>query len=199
MDANLLGSDSGFTHWRLAGTAGGESDLDPVRGVYNEDGLFAERVGWHLPGFDDSAWGEEESTKDSTTSVLSFEGATVRFFRTTIPLDIPAHTDVSISFVLSTPASVTTKYRAQLFVNGYQYGRYNPYIGNQVVYPVPVGILDYTGENTIGVAVWAQSEEGASIGIDWRVNYLADSSLDVASLDTKDLRPGWTEERVKYA
>ena len=49
------------------------------------------------------------------------------------------------------------------------------------------------------MAVWAQSEEGASIGIDWRVNYLADSSLDVASLDTKDLRPGWTEERVKYA
>jgi beta-galactosidase len=86
-----------------------------------------------------------------------------------------------------------------LFVNGYQYGRYNPYIGNQVVYPVPVGILDYKGENTIGVAVWAQSEEGASIGIDWRVNYLADSSLDVASWDTKDLRPGWTEERVKYA
>jgi hypothetical protein len=137
--------------------------------------------------------------KDSIKSVLSFEGATVRFFRTTIPLDIPAHTDVSISFVLSTPAGVTTKYRAQLFVNGYQYGRYNPYIGNQVVYPVPVGILDYTGDNTIGVAVWAQSEEGASIGIDWRVNYLADSSLDVASMDTKYLRPGWTEERVKYA
>ncbi|KAJ5245543.1 hypothetical protein N7489_005639 [Penicillium chrysogenum] len=199
MDAKLLGSDSGFTHWRLAGTAGGESDLDPVRGVYNEDGLFAERVGWHLPGFDDSAWGEEGSTMDSTTSVLSFEGATVRFFRTTCPLDIPAHTDVSISFVLSTPAGATTKYRAQLFVNGYQYGRYNPYIGNQVVYPVPVGILDYKGENTIGVAVWAQSEEGASIGIDWRVNYLADSSLDVASWDTKDLRPGWTDERVKYA
>ncbi|CAG8012867.1 unnamed protein product [Penicillium nalgiovense] len=199
MDANLLGSDSGFTHWRLAGTAGGESDLDPVRGVYNEDGLFAERVGWHLPGFDDSAWGEEEFTKDSTTSVLSFEGATVRFFRSTIPLSIPAHTDVSISFVLSTPAGATTKYRAQLFVNGYQYGRYNPYIGNQVIYPVPVGILDYKGENTIGVAVWAQSEEGASIGIDWRVNYLADSSLDVASWDTKDLRPEWSEERVKYA
>ncbi|CAI7599859.1 unnamed protein product [Penicillium glandicola] len=197
MDANLLGSDSGFTHWRLAGTAGGESDLDPVRGVYNEDGLFAERVGWHLPGFDDSAWAEE--SKNSTTSVLSFEGATVRFFRTAIPLDIPAGTDVSISFVLSTPAGTTTKYRAQLFVNGYQYGRYNPYIGNQVVYPVPVGILDYTGENTIGVAVWAQSEEGASIGIDWRINYLADSSLDVSSLDTTYLRPGWTEERAKYA
>jgi hypothetical protein len=36
---------------------------------------------------------------------------------------------------------------------------YNPYIGNQVVYPVPVGILDYKGENTIGVAVWAQTTE----------------------------------------
>jgi beta-galactosidase len=193
LDSTLLGSETGFTHWRLAGTAGGESNLDPVRGVYNEDGLFGERVGWHLPGYDDSAWKET-----STGSVLSFTGATVRFFRTTIDLDLPAGTDISISFVLSTPSG-TDKYRAQLFVNGYQYGRYNPYIGNQVVYPVPVGILDYKGVNTISVAVWAQTEEGASIGVDWRVNYVADSSLDVSSLDTRDLRPEWTEERVKFA
>lgn len=130
--------------------------------------------------------------------MLSFTGATVRFFRTTIDLNLPAGTDISISFVLSTPSG-TDKYRAQLFVNGYQYGRYNPYIGNQVVYPVPVGILDYAGVNTVSVAVWAQTEEGASIGVDWRVNYVADSSLDVASLDTKELRPEWTEERLKFA
>jgi beta-galactosidase len=86
-----------------------------------------------------------------------------------------------------------------LFVNGYQYGRYYPFIGNQIVYPVPVGILDYTGENTIAVAVWAQSEEGASIGVEWRVDYAAESSLDVASFETGDLRPGWKKERAQYA
>ncbi|KAJ6073608.1 uncharacterized protein N7446_001385 [Penicillium canescens] len=184
-DASLLNSTSGFTHWRLAGTAGGESNLDPVRGVWNEDGLYGERVGWHLPGFDDSAWKTTSSKSNSKgKSILSFEGATVRFFRTTIDLSLPSEHDISISFVLSTPAGTTNAYRAQLFVNGYQYGRYNPFIGNQVVYPVPVGILDYNGENTIAIAVWAQSDEGASIGVEWRVDYLADSSLDVASFET---------------
>jgi beta-galactosidase len=85
-----------------------------------------------------------------------------------------------------------------LFVNGYQYGRYNPYIGNQVVYPVPAGILNYNGENTIAVAVWAQSEDGASISIGWRVNYAADSSLDVVGLGN-GLRPEWSEERGRFA
>lgn len=189
-----------FTHWRVAGTAGGESDLDPVRGVYNEDGLYAERVGWHLPGFDDSKWATVNGTS------LSFTGATVRFFRTVIPpLSIPENTDVSISFVFSTPsvnntsAGNTSAFRAQLFVNGYQYGRYNPYVGNQVVYPVPPGILDYNGENTIGVAVWAQTEAGARLDLDWRVNYVLGSSLDAGRLDVSGLRPGWNEERERFA
>lgn len=195
LDARLLGSSSGFTHWRLAGTAGGESNLDPVRGVFNEDGLYGERVGWHLPGYDDSAW------SSSGGSSLSFTGATVRFFRTTIPLDFPSNTDVSISFILSTPSGSTTAYRAQIFVNGYQYGRYNPYIGNQVVYPVPAGILNYRGENTVAVAVWAQTEEGASMKVDWRVNYVADSSLDVVGVSemAEGLRTKWTEVREKFA
>ncbi|KAL4934561.1 glycoside hydrolase family 35 protein [Aspergillus undulatus] len=200
-----------FTHWRVAGGAGGESDLDPVRGVYNEDGLYAERVGWHLPGFDDS----ELDVSEAETS-LSFTGATVKFFRTVIPaLDIPSGVDVSISFVFSSSSSNTTitttkgtdssgegntaAFRAQLFVNGYQYGRYNPSVGNQIVYPVPPGILDYTGENTIGVAVWAQTEAGAYLELDWRVDYVLGSSLDVRNLDVEGLRPGWDEGRKEFA
>ncbi|KAL4970271.1 glycoside hydrolase family 35 protein [Aspergillus stella-maris] len=211
-EARLLSLDNSttpeFSQWRVAGGAGGESDLDPVRGVYNEDGLHAERVGWHLPGFDDSAW--------DSTNELSFNGATVKFFRTVIsPLDIPEGVDVSISFVFSTPSSNTTTisstgtnatttesksaFRAQLFVNGYQYGRYNPSVGNQVVYPVPPGILDYNGENTIGIAVWAQTEAGAELDVDWRVEYVLGSSLDVKSLDVEGLRPGWDEGRLEYA
>jgi beta-galactosidase len=202
LDFKLEGSSTGFTHWRLAGTAGGESNLDPVRGAWNEDGLFCERVGWHLPGFDDSAWKSASKVQalvnGTTSSVLSFTGATVKFFRTTVPLNIPAGRDVSISFILGTPSGSSTSYRAQLFVNGYQYGRYYPHIGNQVVYPVPAGILDYSGENTIGIALWAQSEEGADITVGWRVNYVADSSLEVVGLG-EGLRPAWSEEREKFA
>ncbi|KAJ5819060.1 beta-galactosidase B [Penicillium riverlandense] len=205
LGAKLLGSsDPTFTHWKIAGTAGGESNIDPVRGVYNEDGLHGERVGWHLPGFDDSKWPSSSTSaerKSEPSALLSFKGATVQFFRTTIPLNLPPGHDISISFVLSTPTGSTKAYRAQLFVNGYQYGRYNPYIGNQVVYPVPAGILNYSGENTVAVAVWAQTVEGASIGVDWRVNYIADSSLDVVQLAREEeaLRPVWTKEREVYA
>ncbi|KAJ5704245.1 hypothetical protein N7493_011383 [Penicillium malachiteum] len=193
LDVSLAGSSSGFTHWRLAGTAGGESNLDPVRGVYNEDGLHAERVGWHLPGFDASSW---DSVKGSD---LTFEGATVRFFRTTVSLDLPTDHDVSVSFVLGTPTGSPLTYRTQLFVNGYQYGRFNPYIGNQVEFPVPLGVLNYQGENTISVAVWAQSEEGAGISVDWKVNYVSTTSLDIKEIDDASLRPVWTKERLEYA
>ncbi|KAF9887419.1 hypothetical protein FE257_010274 [Aspergillus nanangensis] len=201
LEARLLSSSSSsssttppkFTSWRVAGTAGGESDLDPIRGVYNEDGLFAERVGWHLPGFNDKHWPRATS--------LSFTGATVQFFRTVIPLHLPRGIDTSISFVLGTPAGASKAYRAQLFVNGYQYGRYHPHIGNQVVFPVPAGILDLDGENTVAVAVWAQSEEGAEITVDWKVDYVVGSSLDVVgvSKEARNLRPGWDRGREAYA
>lgn len=196
LESRLIGSSTGFSHWRIAGTAGGESNIDPVRGTYNEDGLYGERVGWHLPGFDDSKWKKVSIKGDN--SILSVEGATIKFFRTIVPLDLPSNKDISISFVLSTPSTSSKAYRAQLFVNGYQYGRYYPHIGNQVVYPVPAGILNYNGKNTISVAVWAQSEVGASIGLDWKVNYVADSSLDTRNIGGKELRPEWTSQRNKY-
>ncbi|OQD68408.1 hypothetical protein PENDEC_c036G00600 [Penicillium decumbens] len=124
LDFKLLGSSTSFSHWRLAGTADGESNLDPVRGVYNGDGLYGERVGWHLPGFDDSTWTsaskQQTVVNGLTSSVLSFQGATVRFFRTVIPLQLSSSHEISISFILSTPTCSTTSYRAQLFVNGYQ-------------------------------------------------------------------------------
>ncbi|OQE17633.1 hypothetical protein PENSTE_c020G02978 [Penicillium steckii] len=198
LESRLIGSSTGFSHWRIAGTAGGESNIDPVRGTYNEDGLYGERVGWHLPEFDDSDW-KKVSSKESSTSLLSVQGATVKFFRTTVPLDLPSQQDISVSFILSTPSSSSKAYRAQLFVNGYQYGRYHPHIGNQVVYPVPPGILNYKGENTISVAIWAQTEDGASLGLDWKVNYVADSSLDTRNVGGEELRPVWTEKRNDYA
>jgi hypothetical protein len=180
-----------FSSWKVAGTAGGfTTKLDPVRGPLNEGGLYAERVGWHLPGFDDSDWDDTSSPTDG------LGGPGIRFWRTVVPLSVPRGLDVSISFILSAPGS--QKLRAQLFVNGYQYGRFNPHIGNQIKFPVPPGVLDYSGDNTIGLAVWAQSEEGGQMGLDWKLNYVADSSLDVL-FDGSYLRPEWSSERLAYA
>lgn len=190
LQASLLGG-SNFTSWKLAGTAGGDTvQLDPIRGALAEGGLHAERLGWHLPDFDDSQWSSGSPT------AVGLAGPGVQFYRTVVPLDIPAGLDVSLSFILSAPAS--QKVRAQLFVNGYQYGRYNPWIGHQVAFPVPPGILNYAGNNTVGLAVWAQSTEGAKVGLDWRINYVADSSFNVR-FDGSYLRPGWTAARLAYA
>lgn len=193
LQASLLSADNAteFSRWRVAGNAGGESNIDPVRGPLNEDGFYGERVGWQLPGFDDSQW------QATAGSELSFSGAGVKFYRTVVPLDIPRGLDVAVSFVLSACGS-SKALRASLLVNGYQYGRFFPWIGHQVEFPVPPGILDYTGDNTIGLVLWSQTDAGACVTVDWKTNYVLDSSLDV-TFNGDYLRPGWTPSRLKYA
>lgn len=115
-----------FDSWKVAGNAGGNHLIEPVRGTYNEGGLHAERLGWHLPGFDDSEW-EAGSPDDG------FEGATARFYRTVVPLDLPENYDISIAFELKT--AKRAKLRAQLYVNGYQYAKILPHVGNEITFP----------------------------------------------------------------
>lgn len=187
LKATLQGAS--FTKWKIAGEAGGEESLlDPVRGPLSEGGLTAERLGWHLPGFDDSAW-------NTTAPSTGFYGAGIYFYRTVVPLDVPAELDASFAFVLNAPAS--QHIRVQLFVNGYQYGRFNPHVGNERKFPVPPGVLNYAGDNIIGLSVWAQSEEGARVDVQLVQEYAVESSWS-STFDSEYLRPGWTEERLAY-
>jgi Beta-galactosidase jelly roll domain len=88
---------------------------DRTRGVLNEGGLFGERAGWHLPGFDTSKW----MTRDLSAG-LPNGAAGVGFFTTTFPLKIPAGFDVMLSFTFD---ESTQPYRALLFVNGWMMGK----------------------------------------------------------------------------
>ncbi|KAF4814695.1 putative beta-galactosidase B [Colletotrichum siamense] len=191
LNATLIGSE-GFDSWKLTGTAGRSEGkiLDPVRGAYNEGGWTAERLGWHLPGFDDSNWPTASPSE-------GFDNATVRFYRTAVPLSIPAGVDLSVQFELSTPGGNSST-RVLLFVNGYQYGRFSPYVNSATRFPVHPGILNFNGDNVIGVLVWAQSSNGASVGIDWNITEARASSL-YTHFDSKDLQPTWGEERLRYA
>ncbi|KAH6645415.1 putative beta-galactosidase B [Truncatella angustata] len=202
-NATLVGPGSySFDEWKIAGTAGREDVLDPVRGPLNEGGLWAERVGVHLPDYPKDSLVELGS--NSTT--LSVPEAGIRVFHTVVPLSVPAGLDVSISFRLTAPSNVTfesehgytNQLRALLFVNGYQYGRFNPYIGNQIDFPVPPGILNYNGDNTIVVTVWSQSADGAEVKIEWNLEYVHESSYDML-FNSAYLRPGWTEDRLEWA
>jgi beta-galactosidase len=53
--AYLAGSHATIT-WRLQGDRGGENPLDPVRGAFNNGGLYGENAGWSLPGYPDGSW-----------------------------------------------------------------------------------------------------------------------------------------------
>ncbi|KAJ7781617.1 glycoside hydrolase family 35 protein [Mycena metata] len=141
--------------WKVAGNLGGESFADDTRGPLNEGGLFGERQGWHLPGFDDSAW----ATGAPTTGLAH---AGVSFFRTTFALNIPAGVDYPLALVL-TNATTNPLFRAQLYVNGYQFGKYVNHIGPQTSFPVPQGILNYNGANTLAVSLWAAGASGARL------------------------------------
>lgn len=207
-NATLLGPDAGtgysFSEWKIAGTAGLETNIDPIRGPYNEGGLYAERVGTHLPGYPDSDW----ASVSSNATTLVVPGAGIRVFRTVVPLTVPSGLDVSLSFLFSAPgngstsstfvSTYTNQVRVLLFVNGYQYGRFNPYIGNQINFPVPTGILNYNGNNTIAVTAWSQSAQGAEIKVDWDLEYVHTTGYDT-SFDAEYLRPAWTSDRLAYA
>ncbi|KZL72031.1 beta-galactosidase B (glycosyl hydrolase family 35) [Colletotrichum tofieldiae] len=196
-NATLLGPDAQnykFSEWKIAGTAGRNDLIDTVRGPINEGGLYAERVGAHLPGYADADWEFFSSANGS----LSVPDSGIRIFRTVVPLDVPAGFDVSISFRLTAASNNSNRLRSLLFVNGYQYGRFNPYIGNQVHFPVPTGILNYNGENTIAVTIWSQAAEGAELKIEWQADYVHTSSFDM-NFDSKSLRPDWDEGRLEFA
>lgn len=76
-------------------------------------GLLAERVGWHLNGFDSSKWPK--------TKAMTVSNSTVRFFRKEVKFSIPEGYDVLLQIRIGSPSG--QKLRVQLWVNGYQYGK----------------------------------------------------------------------------
>lgn len=122
-----------FGEWKVQGKVGGYSKFvshharlkflfdvctsypDKVRGVLNEGGLYGERLGWHLPGYDTSSW-EARDLSEGLPSAT----AGVGFFVTTFDLNISEEFDVPMSFTFDHSFQ---PYRAQLYVNGWMMGK----------------------------------------------------------------------------
>lgn len=156
--------------WKLTGNLGGESYADRMRGPLNEGGLFGERQGWHLPGFDDSKW-----ATGRPTSGIAKPG--VSFFRTTFNLNVPSGVDFPISLVTSN-STVNPHFRAQFYVNGYQFGKYINAIGPQTKFALPEGILNHNGPNTLAVSLWAHDAGGAALkSLSLEVTHKVQSSM----------------------
>ncbi|KAG2073391.1 glycoside hydrolase family 35 protein [Suillus decipiens] len=141
-----------FSAWKVQGKVGGYTNyVDKVRGVLNEGGLYGERMGWHLPGFDTSSWVRRDLSEG-----LPNAAAGVGFFVTTFNLSIPDGFDVPMSFVFD---DTFQPYRCQLYVNGWMMGKRVSNIGPQYKFPVHQGILDYNGINTVAVALWVMEHQ----------------------------------------
>ena len=88
-----------------------------------------------------------------------FSGPGIKFYRTTINIYFPLDYDVPLAFTFDIP--LETKTRVELFVNGYQMGKYVNHIGPQSTFPVYPGIIN-RGENVIGLAVWGMHDPSSS-------------------------------------
>lgn len=157
LDFDLAGHAKSDVVWKLTGNLGGEEYLDLTRGPLNEGGMFAERQGFHLPGAPTANFTTSKPTDGITA-------AGIAFYSTTFDLDFPKGYDIPLSFTFTNASEPSPNYRVQLFVNGYQFGKYVNQIGPQTAYPVPEGILNHRGSNYVAVTLWAQDAVGAKLG-----------------------------------
>jgi len=145
--------------WRIQGRLGGEDLADPVRGVANNGGQYGERMGWYLPGFDDRSW-----KKADVPAVETWAGTS--WYRTHFDLAVPRGQDATIGIAFgdtSKPRSPIAAYRVLIFVNGWNMGQFIAHVGPQRIFPVPEGILNHRGANTIALAVTSDGVAGDAL------------------------------------
>ncbi|EJD54069.1 putative beta-galactosidase A, partial [Auricularia subglabra TFB-10046 SS5] len=186
---SFVGSSSTVvTTWKLTGNLGGESYIDKARGPLNEGGLFGERQGWHLPGFDDSKWATGKPTAGIAKPGVSF-------FRTKFNLNVPSGVDFPISLVTSN-ATTNPHFRAQFYVNGYQFGKYVNAIGPQTRFALPQGILNHNGANTLAVSLWAHDAGGAQLkSLSLEVTHKTQSTMAKV---VNQAMPAWSRRANAY-
>ncbi|KAF2018726.1 glycoside hydrolase family 35 protein [Aaosphaeria arxii CBS 175.79] len=181
LDYRLSGRDQRDVAWKLTGNLGGEDYADVSRGPLNEGGLFAERCGLHLPGALSTTTSSRRSREGGSSSPCNVEwkaskgpvldgltGPGVGFFAAEFELRVPEGWDVPMSFTfdnstLGGGGGGGEAYRVQLYVNGWQYGKYVSNVGPQTKFPVPRGILDYDGTNYLAVTLWGLDDKPVKV------------------------------------
>jgi hypothetical protein len=76
---------------------------------------------------------------------------------------MPVGYDIPLGFKFTNCSSPGEDFRAQIYINGYQYGKYENNVGPQRDFPVPEGILNYQDSNSLGVSLWAMDSAGAKL------------------------------------
>ena len=185
-------NNTGFKLWKIQGNAGGSANIDAVRGPMNEGGLYGERLGWPLPSFVPTS--PQFSRTSSPLTGLSSSG--IEFYITTFHLNIDSDLDVPLGIELSAPAGTVA--RVMIWVNGYQYGKFEPHIGPQTRFPVPPGVINNRGLNTVALSLWAMTDNGAKLDAVDLISYGAYQTDFTFNQDWSYLQPGWDESRLQY-
>ncbi|MEU6848860.1 beta-galactosidase [Actinacidiphila alni] len=170
--ASLAGAPLDTITWRLQGVRGGETPVDTVRGPLNTGGLYGERAGWTLPGHPTDGWQPVTLPTTDTTPGVSW-------YSTNVALNLPKGQDTSLGLTFTDDPS--RKYRVEIYVNGWNMGNYVNYLGPQHSFPIPNGVLNPNGSNTIALAVWNLDGSTGGLGKVALTNYGSyASSLKVA-------------------
>ncbi|KAG9102571.1 hypothetical protein FRC06_001765 [Ceratobasidium sp. 370] len=171
---SIIGGSTTFSLWKLAGHLGGSgNNPDKYRGYLNEGGLYAERIGAHLPGFPDSNW-----TSGTPLAGGGVKSPGVNFYRTTFNVSFPEGYKSDVPLRLSfTPSDITSNYRVQVYLNGWLMGKYINNFGPQLVYVLPSGLLKRKAENTLGLSLWSLDSSGASLA---GLNLISDGAFSTS-------------------
>jgi beta-galactosidase GanA len=174
--ASLAGAPLDTITWRLQGARGGEKPVDTVRGPLNSGGLYGERAGYALPGYPTAGWQPVTLPTTDTTPGVSW-------YTTDTTLNLPKGQDTSLGLTFTDDKS--RKYRVEIYVNGWDMGNYVNYVGPQSSFPIPDGVLNPHGKNTIALAVWNLDGSTGGLGKVALTNYGSyASSLSVAQNDS---------------
>lgn len=119
-DYDIAGLSQDAITWKITGNFGGERYADKTRGPLNEGAMYAERQGWHLPAPPSETW-------EVSSPATGIDGPGIAFYTTQFDLDMPEGYSIPISLVvpnITTTDGAIANFRIQLFVNGYQFGKY---------------------------------------------------------------------------
>ncbi|CAK7244442.1 MAG: hypothetical protein STHCBS139747_005981 [Sporothrix thermara] len=196
LDYSLQGHAAADVVWKLTGNLGGEAYIDKARGPKNEGATYAERQGFHLPAPPSTKWARGNPVTQG------LDGPGLAFYAASFDLALPEGYDVPLGFAFANTTNSTNSstdsgaYRVQLFVNGYQFGKFVPYLGPQFVFPVPEGVLNYNGTNYLGLTLWALEAQGAHLGgLRLEPQMVVSTAMRRPALSPQ---PAWEERRGAY-
>ncbi|KAF8752797.1 Beta-galactosidase, domain 3 [Rhizoctonia solani] len=165
-----------FTEWKVQGKKGGYTGFkDKLRGILNEGGLYGERQGWHLPDFDDSEWAKVDLSNGFPTAKQGLDGSAQHF-----PWIFPKPTTFQSVLNSKTSRRLTSTAICKRLAYGPIHCK--PRVRRpQFKFPVPEGILNHHGENTVALAIWSMENTQLSPNLKLTIEGVFDSGYEFDS------------------